>query len=132
MIQPNTQRKLFQMTEIAKIFNKFFENLVPNLEMPANHNCNKDFQKKNDPALNSINKYKYHPSIVIIKSKIEPQSKFSFTPVEHEEVLRKIESVNVSKASQQSDIPTKILIKNCEYFACYFHENINYFLDKLL
>ena len=100
--------------------------------MPASYNCNKDFQKTNDPALNSMNKYKYHPSIVIIKSKIEPQSKFSFTPVEHEEVLRKIESVNVSKASQQSDIPTKILIKNCEYFACYFHENINYFLDKLL
>ena len=35
-------------------------------------------------------------------------------------------------ASQQSDIPTKILIEKCEFFACYFHENINYCLDKSL
>ena len=68
----------------------------------------------------------------MIKSKIEPQSKFSFTSVQYEDVLRKIKSINVSKASQQSNIPTKILIENCEYFACYFHQNINYCLDKSL
>ena len=62
--------------EVAEIFNKFFANIVSNLKIPASHNCNKDFQKTNDPVLNSINKYKYIPSIFMIKSKIEPQSKF--------------------------------------------------------
>ena len=56
--------------------------------------------------------------------------KIPFTSVQYEDVLRKIKSWNVSKPSQQSDIPTKILIKNCEYFACYFYESINYCLDK--
>ena len=50
--------------------------------------------------------------------------------MQYEDVLRKIKSLNAPKGSQQSDIPTKILIENCEYFACYFHENINYCLDK--
>ena len=34
-----------------------------------------DFQKTDDPMLNPINK-KYHSSIVLIKSKIEPESIF--------------------------------------------------------
>ena len=33
-----------------------------------------DFQKTNDPVLNAINKYRHHSSIVMINSKIEPES----------------------------------------------------------
>ena len=68
----------------------------------------------------------------MIKSKIDPQRKLSFTSLQYEKVLRKIKSLNVSKVSQQIDIPTKILIENFKYFACYFHENITYCLDKSL
>ena len=68
----------------------------------------------------------------MIKSRIDPQSKFCFTSVQYEDVLRKIKSLNISKASQQRNTPTKTLIENCEYFECYFHENINYSLDKSL
>ena len=35
-----------------------------------------------------------------------------------------------NKASQQSDIPTKILIENSEYFSPYCHKNINYCLEQ--
>ena len=35
-----------------------------------------DFQKTDDPVLNAINKYRYHSSIVMINSKIEPESIF--------------------------------------------------------
>ena len=52
--------------------------------------------------------------------------------MQYEDVLRKIKSLNVSKASQQSDIPTKILRENCKYFAYYFHKSINYCLNKSL
>ena len=93
--------------EVAEVFNKFFVNIVPDLKIPASHNCNKDFQKTNDPVLNAINKYKYHPSIVMIKSKTDSQRKFSFTSVQYEDVLRKIKSLNILKASQKSNIPIK-------------------------
>ena len=91
-----------------------------------------DFQKTDDPVLNAINKYRYHRSIVIINSKIEPESIFSFTTVQYEDVLRKTKNLNVLKASQQSDILTKILMENSEYFLLCFHENINYCLEQSL
>ena len=37
-----------------------------------------DFQKTDDPVLNAINKYRCHLSIVMINSKIDPESIFSF------------------------------------------------------
>ena len=52
--------------------------------------------------------------------------------VQYEDILRKTKNLNVSKASQQSDIPTKILINNSEYFSLYFHENTNYCLEQSL
>ena len=88
--------------------------------MPTNHNCNMDFQRTDDPVLNTINKYKYHSLIVMIKSKIERERIFSFTPVQYEDNVTKTKNLDVSKVSQQSDIPTKILIKNSEYFRVIF------------
>ena len=29
--------------EVAEVFNKFYVNIVPDLKIPANLNCNKDF-----------------------------------------------------------------------------------------
>ena len=75
-----------------------------------------DFRKTVDSVLNAINKNRYHSSIVMIDSKIEPESIFSFTTGQYEDVLRKTKNLNVSKASQQCDILTKMLIKNSEYF----------------
>ena len=65
----------------------------------------------------------------MINSKIEPESIFSLTTVQYKDVLRKTKNLNVWKASQQSNIPTKKLIENSEYFSLYFHENINYCLE---
>ena len=112
--------------KVAEIFNNFFVNIVPNLKTPNNRNCNMDFQKTDDPVLNARNKYRRHSSIVMINSKIESESIF------YEDALRKTKNLNVSKASQQNDIPTKILIQNSEYFLLHFHENINYCLEQSL
>ena len=50
----------------------------------------------------------------------------------YEGVIRKIKRLNVLKLSQQSGIPTKVLIGNCEYFTHYFYENKNFCLGKSL
>ena len=42
--------------KVAEIFNNFFVNVVSNLKILNNHNCNMDFQKTDDPVLNEINK----------------------------------------------------------------------------
>ena len=74
------------------------------------------FKKTDDPVLNATNKYRYHSSIVMINSKSEPESIL----LQYDDVLRKTKNFNVWKASQQSDIPTKILIENSEIFFTLF------------
>ena len=50
--------------------------------------------------------------------------------MQYDDVLRKTKNLNVSKVSQESDIPTKILIENSEYFSLSFHKNVNYCLEQ--
>ena len=94
------------------------------------NNFDTEFVKTENPVLNAVNKYKYHPSVVMIKEKIKPIEKFSFFPVQYDDVLRKIRNLDPSKSSQQTDIPTKILNYNSECFAGYFHENINFCFEN--
>ena len=86
-------------------------------------NINHDFTKTDDPVSNAINKFKSHPSSVMIKRKNNRSGKISFSSVNYDDILKKTKSLNTSKASQQTDIPTKILKENYEFFARYFHEN---------
>ena len=71
-----------------------------------------------DQVMNAINKFRNHPIIVMKK---DDQS-FSFGPVTHDDVLKKVNTLDVAKASQQSDISTKILKQNSDYFAEYFYK----------
>lgn len=52
------------------MFNNLFLNIASYLKIPTNHCYNMNFQKTDDPLLNTINKYKYF-IVVMIKSKIE-------------------------------------------------------------
>ena len=51
---------------------------------------------------------------------------FFFAPVTYDDVLEKVIALDTAKASQQSDIPPKILKQNPDYFAEYFYKNINH------
>ena len=44
--------------------------------------------------------------------------------------MKKVKTLDTAKASQQSDIPTKILKQNSNYFVEYFYENINKCISK--
>ena len=67
-----------------------------------------------DQVMNAINKFRNHPSIVMKK---DDQS-FSFGPVTYDDVLKKVNTLDVAKASQQY----KILKQNSDYFAEYFYK----------
>ena len=90
------------------------------------NNIDHDFTETDDLVLNAINKFKNHPSIIMIKRKNNPCGSFSFSSVQYDDILKKTKNLDNAKASQESDIPTKILKSNCEFFAQYFCENINY------
>ena len=120
-----TENVITDDVEVSEVFNDFFVNIVPNLGI-TKLNFDNDFIETGDQISNSINKFRNHPSIVMIKSRNSDSDVFSFSAISYNDVLKKIENLDVAKASQQTDIPTKILKQNSNYFAKYFFENINY------
>ena len=66
----------------------------------------------------------------MIKNKKKKDQSFSFGPVTYDGVLKKGKTHDTAKASQQSDVSTKTLKQNSDYFAEYFHENIKKCISK--
>ena len=93
--------------------------IVPNLKVSTNHNYDTDFLVTNDEVANALNKSRNHPSIMT-KNKRKADQCSSFGPVTYDDILKK-----TNKASQLSDVPTKILKQNSGYFIGYFCGNIN-------
>ena len=120
-----SERKITEDQVVAEVFNKFFINIVPNLKISTDHGYDNDFIATDDQVTNAINKFRNHSSIVVIKNKKKNGQSFSFGPVTYDDVLKKVNTLDPAKASRQSDIPTKILKQNSNYFAEYFYENIN-------
>ena len=56
-------------------------------------------------------KFQFHPSIVLLKSKINTSNSFSFTEIETDDVNKEIRSLNSKKSGTQNDIPPKIFKK---------------------
>ena len=66
----------------------------------------------------------------MIKNKRKADQCFSFGSVTYEDILKKTNNFDTAKASQQSDVPTKILKQNLDYFARYSCGNINQCTSK--
>ena len=112
--------------KIAEILNSYFSNIVANLNIrDFSHPSQIKEPDLNDPILNAINHYKYHPSIIAINNFWQNSKEFSFSLLSREELIKEISNMDCSKAVQNSDIPTKIIKNNKEFFADFFLKNIN-------
>ena len=74
---------------VAEVFNRFFINIVPNLKIPTDHNYDNDFLVTNDRVANALNKFRNHPSIIMIMNKRNNNQCFSFGPVTYDDILKK-------------------------------------------
>ena len=102
-------------SETAEVLNNFFSNIVKNLKIPENENLDPNFENVKDPIFRAILKYKNHPSITAIKEKAK-NAMFSFHEVGKDKIKKENNRLNKNKASQQSDIPTKIIHDNVDLF----------------
>ena len=69
--------------EIANELNTFFKDTVANLKMNEKpYIINQVSDDILDPVEKCINKYKFHPSLLLIKNRIKIQNLFSFYAVE--------------------------------------------------
>ena len=78
--------------EVTNIFNYFFVNTVPNLEINTEHHfCNSTNISHNRIDENAIYKYQNHPSVTAIKNQIKgTNSSFSFQTIKKESTAKLI------------------------------------------
>ena len=67
-----------------------------------------------NPMLNAISKFKNHPSILKIKKQVPSDVAFLFllSKVTWTEIINEIKNLGEAKATQSSDIPTKVITEN--------------------
>ena len=75
--------------------------------------------------MKAIIKYRLHPSIIAIKEKCVSSFSFSFSQVERDEIIKEINNLKTNKATQSTDIPTKLIKENSDIFGDFIFENFN-------
>ena len=96
---------------IAETFHDFFSNVVKILNLKGDKsllNQNVDFIE--DPVLRPLKHYKNHPSIKGIERSVQRRN-FSFSFSTFTDNEQQLKSLNPKNASQDTDIPTRILKK---------------------
>ena len=112
--------------EIAITFNNYFSNIIKKLPLPSAKLYNEEnIDNITNPTYLAIEKYKNHPSILTIKNKMQSlgHPSFSFQYVSHDQVLKEVNKLNPRKASQDSDIPVKIIRENIDIVAYFIYNN---------
>ena len=108
-------------TNLANVFKDHFENIVESLHIERP--CKVDFDR--EPVANAIKNFSQHPSILKIKENTNSSACFSFRTVSKEDLLYQLNSLDPTKATQKSDIPTNIIKKNYDIFSEFLFENFN-------
>ena len=106
--------------KVAEIFWSYFDGILDGLNISKEHS---------DPILNAIKTFKKHPSILKIKE-LNSGCRFSFENVSLEDVKKVTRELDISKASQLLDIPTKIFKQNADIFSEFFFVNINHSMNN--
>ena len=102
--------------ELAKIFNKYFVDIVPKLGIkPVVSSRNNDLETGNLSAI--IKKYKNHSSIIATEKYMKGlgEKLFNFNKATNDIVLWNIQKLNTKKASHLNDAPIKY-IRNLAMF----------------
>ena len=62
-----------------------------------------------DPVEKCINKYKFHPSILLIKNRIKIQNLFSFHAIDRNDMTSELLKIDLKEATAGNSIPYKTL-----------------------
>ena len=112
--------------EVATIFNDFFVNIVPNLKINSEYDFLNTTNISHNPIENAVYKYENHPSVIAIKKYMKgTNSSFSFQTVTKENIAKLITNLDIKKAVQSMDIPTKLVKEFCCLFSNLIASNVN-------
>ena len=106
--------------KVAETFDEFSSNVVKYLNISQNPYLFSE-TSQTDPVLQYIEKFSKHPSIINIKKRMNNSNyTFSFKFETQDEFYKLIQNLNCNKATQQYDIPIKILKKVVRFYHTYY------------
>ena len=105
------------------MLNNLYSNIITNLNIPEYEDTTTQVNELEDPILKAIEKYKNHPSIRAINTFITLS--ISFSEINMDEIMKEIQCLGTNKASQESDIPIKLIKQNLDLFSGFMHEGFN-------
>ena len=70
-------------------------------------------------------KYRNHPSIIAIQNKCKDKGSFNFIEIDQKQIEKEILKLDVNKASQNSDIPIKVLKEKNNIFSNFLCNSFN-------
>ena len=97
--------------EVAEELHSYFNSIVSSQGITENKYTIQKNIPSSEPIDKAIMKFPFHPSILLIKSKINTSNSFSFTEMGTDDVDKEIRTLNSKKSGTQNDIPAKILKK---------------------
>ena len=104
--------------------NSLFSNAVKNLKIPEFSETNPLAENISHPILKAILKYENHPSIIAIQNAKRGPG-FYFFEVSANDIFKEIKKLKTRKATQNTDIPVKILRENADIFSVYICDFFN-------
>ena len=111
--------------EIAECFNEYFTNITHSLDIDPLFKVVHEQQTIDQMVLRAIDKYRDHPSIVVIKQHVTTNCAiFKFSHVNPTEVMRQIDLLDNNKSSS-GNIPTSFLKATREIICPYLTDCIN-------
>lgn len=102
-------------TKTEVILNSFFCN-IKNLSIPQYNETESLSQKIGDSLMKTVLKYRSHPRINLIKENGNSNLCSSFYQIERDEIIKEINNLKRNKATQSTDIPTKLIKENSDIF----------------
>ena len=113
--------KIFsENVEVAETFNAFFSNLVREMNKSLGQEPLTEADHIEDPVLRIIKRFKKHPML-----ENHMDNAVSFRNVSIDEITKKVKSLHVKKACQNTDIATKVIKNNSDILADFFFLNLN-------
>ena len=110
----------------------FLFNIVTNLKIPEYADYHQIANNISDPILKVIVRYRNHPSILTIEEVCKKSHKFSFSfsEVGKKDILEEIQRLDIKKAAQESDIPSRIIKENLDILGEYLLSSFNDAIDN--
>ena len=105
----NKENNIFEANLVSDKLNKLLEKATEGLQINKNSYIIYTDSNGINSAEKAINKYRNHPRVLLIKSRVKNIPSFSFNKVSLSEIERELNLINPRKANPSNIIPPKLL-----------------------